>query len=227
MNPVIIVITGNPGVGKHTVSKKLAEDIGYTLIDINKVVLQDMDKGSNDYDDDTVQKKEVDDTFDVDTDLIKEKIAKEVSREGKDDDGGSYNRGKKNIIIVGHLAPYVLSKNQVDKVIVLRKSPYDLLKVYKERNYSEKKAKDNAGSEILGVIANDARAEFADAIIQLDTTGKPVQEIIQQIKKSIMIGHKVANKKEEEDSTDKATTEAIDWLSLVAQKNDLRKFFGY
>ena len=40
-------------------------------------------------------------------------------------------------IVVGHLAPYVLEKNQVKIIIILRRNPYDLESVYKERSYSE------------------------------------------------------------------------------------------
>ncbi len=32
----MLVLTGNPGVGKHTVSKILAEILGYKIVDINK-----------------------------------------------------------------------------------------------------------------------------------------------------------------------------------------------
>jgi len=32
----VLVLTGNPGVGKHTVSKKLAEILDYEIIDVNK-----------------------------------------------------------------------------------------------------------------------------------------------------------------------------------------------
>ena len=32
----MLVLTGNPGVGKHTVSKILAETLGYKIVDINK-----------------------------------------------------------------------------------------------------------------------------------------------------------------------------------------------
>ena len=31
------VITGNPGVGKHTVAERLSKKIGYKIIDINKI----------------------------------------------------------------------------------------------------------------------------------------------------------------------------------------------
>jgi len=35
LNILVLVLTGNPGVGKHTVSKKLAEILGYEIVDVN------------------------------------------------------------------------------------------------------------------------------------------------------------------------------------------------
>ncbi len=35
-----LVITGNPGVGKHTISKHVAKDLNYEIIDINKIALK-------------------------------------------------------------------------------------------------------------------------------------------------------------------------------------------
>ena len=46
-------------------------------------------------------------------------------------------------VIVGHLAPYVLDKSQVKIMIVLRRDPYELISVYKERKYTDEKIKEN------------------------------------------------------------------------------------
>ncbi len=35
-----VVITGNPGVGKHTIAKKLAETMNFKILDINKIALE-------------------------------------------------------------------------------------------------------------------------------------------------------------------------------------------
>ena len=36
LNILVLVLTGNPGVGKHTISKKLAEILDYEIVDVNK-----------------------------------------------------------------------------------------------------------------------------------------------------------------------------------------------
>ena len=130
-----IVITGNPGVGKHTVTKKISEILNFSIVDIN-IIAKDLglfEKNEN--------------TNDVDTQKLA-KILGERKLNGK--------------IVVGHLAPYVLEKNQVKIIIILRRNPYDLESVYKERSYSETKIKENTGSEILGIITHDTIEKFEE-----------------------------------------------------------------
>ena len=104
-----IVITGNPGVGKHTITKEIVKILGLSVIDINKIA---KDAGLFEKDGNT---------NDVDTEKLEKILETKLS--------------DKNII-VGHLAPYVLAKNNVNKVIILRRNPYDLMSVYKERKYT-------------------------------------------------------------------------------------------
>jgi len=113
-----IVITGNPGVGKHTITQEIAEKLELSIIDINNIA-----KNAG-----LFEKNK--DTYDVDTVKL-EKILEQKISEKK--------------VIVGHLAPYVLDKNKVKIVIVLRKNPYDLISVYKERKYTDEKSKEKVG----------------------------------------------------------------------------------
>ena len=97
-------------------------------------------------------------------------------------------------------------------MIVLRRNPYDLISVYKKREYSDEKTRENTGSEILGVIAHDAINQFEVKVFQVDVTTKSVLEVINKVM-SIING---------EDSS-----EDVDWLDLVAKHDDLKKFFAY
>jgi adenylate kinase len=137
-----------------------------------------------------------DDTNDVDVEMLEKILESKISE---------------NNIIVGHLAPYVLRKNQVKIVIVLRRSPYDLISVYEDRKYSDKKIRDNVGSEILGIIANDAMNKFQEKTFQINVSGKTIEEMLEKIMSVIM------NKKGNEE---------VDWLDLVRKNNDLGKFFA-
>jgi len=179
-----IVITGNPGVGKHTITELIADKMKLGIIDINKIAK----------DSELFEKNG--DTNDVDVEVLEKMLESKISE---------------NNIIVGHLAPYVLRKNQVKIMIVLRRSPYDLIPVYEDRKYDDDKIKDNIGSEILGIIANDAIDEFQEKTFQINVSGKTVVEVFEKIMSIIM------NKK---------GNEVVDWLELVRKNNDLGKFFA-
>ena len=179
-----IVITGNPGVGKHTITEKIAEKLELPILDINSIA---KDAG-------LFEKNK--DTYDVDIEKL-EKILEQKISEKK--------------VIVGHLAPYVLDKNKVKIVIVLRKNPYDLISVYKERKYTDEKSKENTGSEVLGIIAHDTISKFQEKAFQINTSGKSIQEVVEKV--MALISNNEGN-------------EEVDWLDLVTKNNDLKKFFN-
>lgn len=179
-----IVITGNPGVGKHTVAKKLSQKLAQPVLDLNQIAIESkvFEKHNS--------------TLDVDVDKLAKIMKKLV---------------QKNSIIVGHLAPYVLSKLQVDYVIILRKNPYKLIPIYKKRKYTQKKIIENIGSEILGIIEYDAITRFGmQKTFQINVTCLSTRQTINKI--GLILKHKFKGDK-------------IDWLELVANKGDLAKFF--
>ena len=179
-----IVISGNPGTGKHTIAQQIAQKLNLSIIDINQVAKSGELFEKND------------DTNDVDPEKLKKILQNKIS--------------EKNLI-VGHLAPYVLDKSQVKIMIVLRRDPYELVSVYKKRKYTDKKIKENVGSEVLGIIAHDARSKFHEKMFQINNSGKSIKEEVEKAMSLI--------------SGDKASEE-VDWLDLVTKNNDLEKFFG-
>jgi adenylate kinase len=180
------VITGNPGVGKHTITKEIGELLHLPIIDINSVAqefgLFEKNKETND----------------VDVVKLEKKIRDTVSHP---------------VLFVGHLAPYVLASDKIKKVIVLRKNPYDLISIYKKREYSKDKIKDNLGSEALGVIFHDTITQFgAEKTIQIDVTSQSIQETTKKVIDAIK---------------GEIKTEDVDWLTIISEKNDLKEFFAY
>ena len=179
------VITGNPGVGKDTIAKEVSNILNLPIIDINEV--------AKDFD--LLEKDE--ETNDVDVikleKLLKDKI-------------------KQTCIIVGHLAPYVLDSNQINKVVVLRKNPYELIPIYEKRNYSKNKIKDNIGSEVLGIIYYDSVSKWGQKTLQLDLTNQSIQESVKKVI-GLMQG--------------KIQSDEVDWLTTISEKNDLSQFFAY
>jgi len=184
---VNLVITGNPGVGKHTIAELfLKHDTSYQILDINRFAIEN---GFG---------EKINGDIEVDTTKLKNEIQK-------------LNLNK--LLIVGHLAPYVLDKSNIDLVIILRKNPYNLIEIYKERNYQNSKIKQNAGSEILGVIANDSILSFGkEKSYEIDTTNKTPKIILEDILNII---------------NNKKGGDIVDWLRLVEEKKEIDKFFDY
>jgi len=195
---VVLVLTGNPGVGKHTVSKKLAEILDYEIVDVNKEAVKvGISRTMTDEMADILYQGQSD-SIDVDVEKTEKMLKDKISDKS---------------LIVGHLAPFVVSKELVSKVIVLRKNPYDLIQIYDKRNYSDAKKNDNLGSEILGVIAYDSIEKFGkDKTFQINTTSLGTEEVIKKIESVI-------------NGTSKG--DVVDWLTDITRKDDLRKFFPY
>lgn len=180
------IITGNPGTGKHTIAKLISRKLNFEIIDINKIAISEGVFAKNNG------------TLDVDVSKLKKIINKMNSKDS---------------LLVGHLAPYVISPKNVELSVVLRKSPYKLQSIYKKRKYTSKKSLENIGSEILGIIYHDMVHEFGrKKTFQIDTSNKSISTTVKKVE-SIFKGSKV------EDN--------VDWLQLVLKKGDMKKFFPY
>ena len=188
---VRLVITGNPGVGKHTSARIIAEKLGAEIVDINKVAI-----------DNKAIKKKTERGLDVDVRKLSGLLAKLLLK------------SEGNLVIVGHLAPYVLKPAGISMAAVLRRSPYELLKTFEKRGYTAEKGRENSASEILGVSLYDSLKTFGKRkVAEFDTTGKtPEQtadEIISALREKFF---KVAG---------------IDWLAAISEKGDMNRFFDY
>ena len=181
------VITGNPGVGKHTVAKHIAKNLKLELIDINKIAVEN---GI------FVRRNE---TLYVDTKALQKILDKKITNHS---------------LVVGHLAPYVIPRKKAQIVIVLRKSPYKLISVYKKRKYSKQKTIENLGSEILGITFYDALKKFGPAKThQIDASLSSVSKVVKKIEMIFEKG--------------KFQEDQVDWLGLISKKQDLKRFFPY
>ena len=156
-----LVITGNPGVGKHTCAKYVVQKIGSgSIVDINKLAISH----------NAILDKDSKHGLEVNT----KKLAKLLSSRLKE--------SRNLIVIVGHLAPYVLDPTDIDIVTVLRRSPYELIRTFEERNYSSCKIMENVASEIIGVSLYDSIQNFGkEKIAEVDTTARRPQAIAMQI----------------------------------------------
>jgi len=184
-----LVITGNPGVGKHTSARIIAEKTGAEIIDINRVAI---DNGA-------IAKK-TDRGLEVDV----KKLGRLLAR---------MTKPRKDRIIVGHLAPYVIKPAGISMAAVLRRSPYELERTLEKRGYSEEKKRENLASEILGVSLYDSIKAFGRRkAVEFDTTSKTPEKTANEIMNAL---HK------------KPRATGIDWLAVVSEKGDMQRFFEY
>ena len=150
----MLVLTGSPGVGKHTVSEELAKVLDYEIVDVNKEAIK-------------AGMPKRDDSIDVDVEQMKGLLKGMLTEKS---------------LIVGHLAVYIISKTQVSKAIVLRKNPYELIQIYEKRNYTDEKKNDNLGSEVLGTITYDSIKKFGnDKTFQVNTTSLTTEQTVKKI----------------------------------------------
>ncbi|MDN5847037.1 MAG: AAA family ATPase [Candidatus Nitrosocosmicus sp.] len=187
-----IILTGTPGVGKHTIATILSSLFDKApIVDINKIILSEnllisSQIGNHDVD---IQK-----SFDFLTLLLSKK---------------EYQDG----IIVGHLAPYVIDPLLVDLAVILRRSPYELRKIYEDRSYSQTKISDNMVSEILGIISYDASKNFEfSKLSELEIATSVLPSVSAQ---KIVNMH--GDKKQRSFGN-------IDWLPLIQNDPDMLKF---
>ena len=193
MKKLRFVITGNPGVGKHTTAKIIAEKINADIIDINDVAIDNNATG-----------KKTDLGLDVDVKRLVRLLEKQLKAES-------------DLVIVGHLAPYVLRPVGISLVAVLRRSPYELEKTLKKRGYSVDKVRENVASEILGTSLYDSLKTFGKRkVAEFDTTGKAPKETADEILAAL-----------QKKSKSKSKLIGTDWLNLVSEKGDMRRFFKY
>jgi adenylate kinase len=192
-----LVITGNPGVGKHTSAKIIAEKIDAEIIDINNVAIDNNAIGKN-----------TDLGFEVDVKRLVRLLEKLLKIKG-------------NLVIVGHLAPYVLKPSGISLVAVLRRSPYELEKTLKKRGYSIDKVRENVASEILGTSLYDSLKTFGKSkVAEFDTTGKTPDETADEILAALQ-------KNTKSRSRSRTKLLGIDWLILVSENGDMQRFFKY
>ena len=157
----IILVTGAPGVGKTTISNKLACQLDARYIGITELVKKEKLITSIDEE----RKTLVADT---------KKVAKRLQYIISEQEG--------NIIIEGHYVVDVVPKKQVNTVFVLRRDPHKLKNVLENRGYPEKKVWENLAAEILDVCLCDALSACgADKVCEIDVSGKTLETVVDEM----------------------------------------------
>ena len=162
---MIIAITGTPGVGKTSISNKLANK-GYTVLDLNKIAYE------NDflYGKDEQRKSNI-----VNIVKLNRYIQKKISKD-------------KLVFVDGHLSHLLKS---VDFTILLRLHPSYLKKHLEKKGWGKEKIKENLEAEMLDVILCEAaEVHSKESIVEINATGKSIDEIVSIILDLIKNGFK-------------------------------------
>jgi len=165
-----IVITGTPGVGKSTIARMLAEELGACLIELGDLVVE---KGLY------MGLDEERASLIVDTRALATEVAKMLSGDQE----------HSLFIVVSHYAQDVVPKEAVLMAFVLRRSPYELKRVLAERGYGERKIIENVQAEVLDVCLVEALETYGPGLIyEVDTTGRAPEDVISEMLQAIEKG---------------------------------------
>ncbi|MEK6943310.1 MAG: AAA family ATPase [Nanoarchaeota archaeon] len=146
-----IAVTGTPGTGKTTISKKLAKITGFCYIDVNQLITKY--KIYEGYD----KKRK---TKLVDTKKLNQSLIKEINTIKKSKKYGG-------IIIDSHLSHY-LPKKYITFCIVAKCNIKELSKRMKKKGFHKEKIIENLQAEIFDICLNEAK-RMKQRIIILDT----------------------------------------------------------
>lgn len=164
---MIIIISGTPGTGKTTLSKKLAEKLNIKYLDVNKIIkrfnlIEEYDKA---------RKTNVVDIYKLNKVLIK--IIKK----------------EKNLIIDSHLS-HNLPKKYVDLAIILKCSLKELEKRLQRKRWSKAKIRENMDAEIFNICYEEAKEQKHNILVINTTKRINFKELTEKIKKKLKINNK-------------------------------------
>ena len=162
-----IVITGTPGVGKSTIARLLAKEIGARLIELGELVLEkalylgfDEETGS----------------FIVNTEALVVEVLDMLSKSPEDS----------LFIVVSHYAQAVVPKEALLIAFVLRRSPYELKSILAKRGYGERKVLENVQAEVLDVCLVEALEAYGPELVyEIDTTGRAPEDVVSEMLRAV------------------------------------------
>lgn len=193
-----IVISGTPGCGKTSVSKKLAERLNAKIIPLNKLAISKT--LSPEYDDNR-------ETYIVDTNEFLPLLKNEIERIQK--------KNPDFIIIEGHFSD-IVPERYINFVFILRCDPDELYKRLEKKGYKLQKIRENVQAEILGNCVNYfIEKGIKMPLFEIDTTNKNIETIAKMI-----IGVVVEN-----ENAENYKVGNIDWLEKLYKEDRLSEFF--
>ncbi|MEA1985076.1 MAG: adenylate kinase family protein [Euryarchaeota archaeon] len=151
---MLIGLTGTPGTGKTSVSRRLEDECGYRVIHLNDLIKEEHLYSEID---------EIRGSVIADMDRVVDRISELV------DDPDEV------VILDSHLSHHV-----ADTVIVLRTAPDELKRRLALRGYNEDKIGENVEAECLDVILVES-VEWCKNVFEVGNTRRPVEDVVAAI----------------------------------------------
>lgn len=194
----IIILSGTPGCGKTSVSKRISEKINAKIISLNELTVSE--NLTLKYD----KKRE---TYVVDFNKLVPYVEKLIELYKKEN--------TEFLLIEGHFSDVIPDK-YIDYVIILRCNPDELYKRLEKRGYKKEKIRENVQAEILGNCTNFfIHKQIKSPMYEIDTTDLSEESLAKIIIDLII----------KEVKTENYILGKIDWLEILAQNDRIHEFF--
>ena len=194
----IIAISGTPGTGKTSVSKKLSEIANAKFISLNKLAVSEQL---------TLKYDKKRDTHVVDFKKLIPHVINQIE---------SYKKTNIEFLLIESHFSDIIPEKYIDYAIILRCNPDELYKRLEKRGYKKEKIIENVQSEILGNCANFfIEKQIKSPIYEIDTTSLTIEAISKVIIDLINNNIKV----------EKYVIGKVDWLEFLAQEDRIQEFF--
>lgn len=164
-----IVITGTPGVGKSTLARLLAEELGAELISLGELVAEE---GLHEGEDPETG------SLLVDLGALSKRLVELLSH------------GQRELYVVeGHYAHLVVPREFLLMAFVLRREPGELKRILEARGYSGRKLYENLQAEVLDVCLYEAvQAYGPELVYEVDTTGRELRDVLEEVLRALERG---------------------------------------
>lgn len=172
-NGKVIVVTGTPGVGKTSISRRLAEVLNALHIDLSSFVIE---RGLY------MKYDEEAESYVIDEERVIEELRKVIE--------------ERELVIVDSHYGEIIPEDYVTLVVVLRIDPVELWNRLIKRGWKKAKVRENVEAELLSICTINAMEAYGEnKVFEVDTTGKEVSEVLNEVLRIIrgegISGHRI------------------------------------
>jgi adenylate kinase len=176
-------ITGTPGTGKKTLAPSVARLLGLPCISLNGLL---------------TPREVAEDSPGADPRRLRTRLL---------------GRARGTNVVFGHMVPDVLTKGELERVVVLRCNPSVLRLRLHQRGYSAEKVTGNVEAELIGVVAAACISKFGRRkVAEFDTTASGVRNSAEAVAGLLQ--------------SSRSPGAPIDWVPLYSSAEKLRSLLS-